>query len=369
MSGRGRSERDSLEAISHIEPRVSSSDVRSQSPESRGVSVAMCTYNGEAYLREQLESVIYQSQPPDEVVICDDRSTDATWSILESYWRQLPSLIKLHRNKTNLGPVKNFEKAISLCTREFIALCDQDDVWHYDKLQKLSQKLRVERDLALVFSNAERLDGDGKPLKDDLWRAVGFNKQLRQMIRHGDGLQALLKRSFVTGCTVMFRATLQDRSAPFSGASVHDYWIALMAAATSRIGFVDEKLVGYRQHGSNEIGARRLSMKQRIDKACRVDIERSILDKVILQDLMRRLSDTEGDRLSLVWQKIDFLEFRIALRSDEIPCGRKVALLGRRALRGCYGRWSRSWGTVAKDLAMVSGFVRASGRALDRGPS
>jgi len=92
------------------------------------ISVALCTYNGELYLREQLESILKQTFPPDEIIICDDGSTDTTIKILEEFRRKSFIPVKVYYNKENLGVSKNFEKAISLCSGDIIFLSDQDDV-------------------------------------------------------------------------------------------------------------------------------------------------------------------------------------------------------------------------------------------------
>ena len=98
-------------------------------------SVALCTYYGEKYLAEQLDSVLSQENPVDEIVICDDGSTDNTHSILQDYQARFPELFRIFINEKNLGYVANFEKALSLCTGDLIFLCDQDDIWHQDKVK------------------------------------------------------------------------------------------------------------------------------------------------------------------------------------------------------------------------------------------
>src|SRR5690348_14254665 len=103
-----------------------------------GISVAMATYNGARFVTEQLDSIAGQTQLPVEVVICDDRSTDETVSILESFAAKAPFRVTLHRNDEQLGYRLNFKKAVSFCTGDLIAFCDQDDVWHPDKLKTLS---------------------------------------------------------------------------------------------------------------------------------------------------------------------------------------------------------------------------------------
>src|SRR5215207_2518174 len=99
------------------------------------ISIALCTYNGEQYLQQQLDSFVAQSRPPDELVVCDDRSTDRTVPIVEDFAKRAPFRVELVINETNLGSTRNFEKAIGLCTGDIIFLADQDDVWLPEKLR------------------------------------------------------------------------------------------------------------------------------------------------------------------------------------------------------------------------------------------
>lgn len=317
------------------------------------ISVAMCTYNGEAYVAEQMDSILSQSRPAAEIVVCDDGSTDGTWTVLHEYLRRFPALIKLHRNDTNLGPAKNFEKAIGLCTGTLIALSDQDDVWHTNKLEILAHGFEIDPDLGLSFSNAERIDAEGSKLDADLWQTVGFHAREKVKVRHGHALEVFLRRPVATGCTIMFCATLKEMCLPIAATLMHDYWISLVAAVNSRIGFVDEKLVSYRQHTANAIGASRLSLAQRIEEGQRLGISECVQDAAGLRTLLARIENRDQHQNSLIRQKIDFLEFRIGLWSDEGSRLRKVGDLAREVLRGRYTRWANGWHTVAKDGARL----------------
>ena len=101
------------------------------------ISIALCTYNGERFLRKQLDSYIQQTRLPDELVICDDGSKDRTLEILEEFAAKAPFSVRIYQNVQNLGWSKNFEKAINLCTGDLIALSDQDDEWLSHKLAKI----------------------------------------------------------------------------------------------------------------------------------------------------------------------------------------------------------------------------------------
>ncbi len=139
------------------------------------VSIALCTYNGEKHFPEQLKSISRQSCLPDELVVCDDCSTDSTLKILEDFSRTVPFEVRIFNNETNLGPAGNFAKAISLCQGKWIFLCDQDDRWLPDKIKTSSEKLaRMEETFGqdmplLVHTDAIVADEDMQELSSSLW--------------------------------------------------------------------------------------------------------------------------------------------------------------------------------------------------------
>ncbi|MGA9069058.1 MAG: glycosyltransferase, partial [Terracidiphilus sp.] len=122
------------------------------------ISVALCTYNGERYLREQLNSIASQTRVPYEVVICDDNSTDATLDIVESFVQSVSFRVRVEHNSFRLGSTHNFEKAIQSCTGDLIALCDQDDVWRPDKLSVQAARLESDSSIGGLFSDASLVD-------------------------------------------------------------------------------------------------------------------------------------------------------------------------------------------------------------------
>ena len=124
--------------------------------------VALCTYNGALYLREQLDSLAAQTRLPDELVVCDDGSTDRTLAILDSFAAAAPFPVRI-RNRTRLGTPKNFERAIGLTTGAIIALADQDDVWYPHKLKRLERELARSKRIGLVFSDADVVDDRLRP--------------------------------------------------------------------------------------------------------------------------------------------------------------------------------------------------------------
>lgn len=147
------------------------------------ISVALCTYNGERFLRQQLASMADQDRPPDEVVVCDDGSTDETVSILEDFAANGHFPVRIHRNAQNLGSTKNFERAIGLCEGDVIATADQDDRWLPRKLAAIAEIFEKSPDVGLVFSNAELIDEDDRPIVGSLWESVRFGPGRERRMR------------------------------------------------------------------------------------------------------------------------------------------------------------------------------------------
>lgn len=220
------------------------------------VSVAMCTYNGADFLPAQLESILAQSRKPDQIVVCDDGSTDETRALLGKFEKQLPDVFLLRFNKKNLGSIKNFEQAIRLCNGDVIALSDQDDVWRQDKLQLIEQAFS-KQSTGLVFSDADIVDENLKPLNRRMWNEVGFDAHKRKLLRNGRALEVLTTGWTVTGATMAFRSQFVKICLPIPDgiAMIHDGWIALAIAAVADVVAIDDPLVQYRQHAKQQIGA------------------------------------------------------------------------------------------------------------------
>ena len=225
-------------------------------PEPR-ISVALCTYNGARYLTEQLESILRQSQPPDEIIICDDRSTDDTIAIIDSFIKEYPGVIHLFINEETLHVKKNFEKAIRLCTGDLIFLSDQDDIWEPGKAEKVMTYFSEHPDTDVVFTNAYILENDKRSEKN-AWDLLGFNgKRKEKLHNRGELLKHLfLKWNIATGATMALRSTAAAVHIPFAGFTkhLHDYQLALQSATGGSLGFIDECLIGYRLHSAQQVG-------------------------------------------------------------------------------------------------------------------
>ena len=227
------------------------------------ISVAMCTYNGERFIKEQLESIIHQTLQPDELIICDDCSKDGTEAKIKSILSQWTGSWKFVRNETNLGYKKNFQKAISLCSGDIIFLSDQDDVWMPEKIQKVMKVFHDNPKCTLVFHDAVIVDSNLKTIYSSFWENLGFNSA--RFIKKDYGI--LLDHNVLQGSASTFKKSLFLNSLPFPDAAVHDEWLMLNAVMQGETIFpINEKLLLYRQSNQNAIGAVKLSLYDRIIK-------------------------------------------------------------------------------------------------------
>lgn len=217
------------------------------------ISVAMCTYNGERYLSEQLRSIADQTLHPAELVVCDDRSTDRTLALLAAFRETVPFPVRLTRNKTNLGSTQNFAQCIALCNGEAIALCDQDDSWKPEKLAVCASALEQDASVAGVFSNADLIDGHGATLPEALWDRVLFDAEAQRQFSVNPA-RYLTRRDLVTGAALVFRARERERFLPIASEWIHDGWIAFLLATLSQLRPLPQHLFTYRLHISQQVG-------------------------------------------------------------------------------------------------------------------
>ena len=212
------------------------------------ISVAMATCNGEKYLEEQLDSILSQTLKPVEIVVCDDKSTDRTVEILERYSRL--GLIRYCEYEHRLGFIANFKKAVSLCSSgNYIALSDQDDVWHPGKLElsaKYLQKIDDTKLPVMVYSDLILVDQH----KNIINRS--FRDELGQGGYHYC-LETLFFGCFVNGCTMLMNSVMRDyfSSIPENGSLNHDTWMSMIAYTFGKADIIPEPQIYYRSHRNN----------------------------------------------------------------------------------------------------------------------
>ena len=227
------------------------------------ILVLLPVYNGEKYLQEQINSILSQSHP-DLLLVCrDDGSTDASLALLQDSASRFPDRVQLLQDgKGNLGASGSFSELMQWALANygdqpdtFVALADQDDTWHLDKLECCLQALLLaEADAAslpvLVHSDLRVVTADGEEISPSLMHFQGLDPS-------HTNFPAQLISNTVTGCTSLMNMALLKKALPVPDEAVmHDWWLSLVASAFGRLVFVPRPLVEYRQHGRNTLGAR-----------------------------------------------------------------------------------------------------------------
>lgn len=221
-------------------------------------SVAICTCDGESFITEQLESIASQSVPVDEIVICDDNSSDNTLSVVNDFRLKHRSLsITVIHNRERLGVIRNFEQALRKCSGDIIFLSDQDDVWLQDKVQVTIREFVSSPNVEMVFSDALLIDGNGQLITGPhLFDRFAFTKKIRNMWKAGLEMDILNVRNVVTGATVALRKSFLQTVLPFSESLglFHDEQLAISSAKRGSLKMLEEALIQYRVHEKNVVG-------------------------------------------------------------------------------------------------------------------
>lgn len=221
------------------------------------ISVALCTFNGADYIHEQIESIINQILPVSQIVICDDGSSDSTIEIVKRLAQANP-LIEwvINCNIYNLGVIKNFEKAFSLCTGEIIFLCDQDDVWCPEKTVRVLDYFDKNKYCNVVFTDAILINEHNHPINNRrLFEVVGMT-QLRDLWEKGMQFEMLNVNDRATGATMACRRDFINSIIPFDTqiGELHDGLLAVEGIKHSCLGVIWEPLTMYRIHSKNVMG-------------------------------------------------------------------------------------------------------------------
>lgn len=202
------------------------------------ISVAMAVYNGEKYIREQVDSILAQLKDNDELVISYNESNDNTWKILESYKSDKRVKIFICKEK---GVISNFSNAIKKTNGEYILLADQDDVWNNNKIETVLKVFKGKK-CDLVLHNAEYTDSELNDTASTLFGNRGRNTGI---------LSTIIKNSY-QGCCMSFKKEVKQYILPIpQGVPMHDQWIGILVSTFGKVETINECLIKYRFHETN----------------------------------------------------------------------------------------------------------------------
>lgn len=235
------------------------------------VDILLATYNGEKYLKEQLESILTQTHQNFCILIRDDLSSDSTPKIIETYVKAHPDKIRLIPSKENLGVKCNFSALMEASQASYVMFADQDDCWMQDKIAKTLDTMKSAElkygimTPLLVHSDLIVTDESMQQIAPSFWAHTNIQPH------SFSGLNRFLTQNMVTGCTMMLNKSLRQLAYPIPQDSpMHDWWIALVASAFGKIEILNEPTILYRQHASNTLGAKKFGsihhIKERLFK-------------------------------------------------------------------------------------------------------
>ncbi|SEM33796.1 Glycosyltransferase involved in cell wall bisynthesis [Luteibacter sp. UNCMF331Sha3.1] len=319
-----------------------------------GASVVLCTYNGARFLAEQLESLLAQSRLPAQIVIADDASSDETPAMVESFAERARAEgieVVLRLRQANLGYIANFSDALRLATAEVVFLCDQDDVWHPDKLRDVLARFDDDPELSLAFTDARLVDGDGRSLEHSLFTAIELRPAQWAAIDAGAAFPVLLERAVVTGATAACRRWVVDKALPVPAGWIHDEWLATVAAMFGHIAAIHMPLIDYRQHGGNQIGIARRTFRARFGDLFRP--RNALLGRAV--ERMAGLADRFGSDPAAPAAFRDLLARRLAHYRERVTIGTRPRpgrwpLIYAEWRRGAYARYGNGLSSVVRDI-------------------
>lgn len=268
--------------------------------EKKKISIVLAMYKPNIkWLEELLDSLNGQTYPNLELLVWNDCPDDSDHDeIFSKYVTRFP--YKIFHGAKNIGSNGAFEKLTELARGEYLAYCDQDDVWLPEKLETLLHEVEASG-ADLVYSDMYVIDGESRVLADSI------TKVRRHHIFQPDteAFRRLLRKNFVTGCTMLVKANIAKKALPFPASAFHDWWLALFASAHGGVHFIHRPLIRYRIYGTNQS-----SMMGGIEKKRDYYEKRLHPYALFLQDAYRRLVDTE--RLGAVKQFVDWANIREA---------------------------------------------------------
>ncbi len=327
-------------------------------------SVALATHNGARFLEEQLASLLDQERRPDEIVAYDDGSTDGSVGLIESFAATAPIPVRVVRGVRRQGSDVGFGRAVSACSGELVALADQDDVWHPEKLATLDATFEHHPRATLVFSDAAVVDASLRPTGQRLWETLGLDGGTVRQLAGRDALPRLLRQPLVTGATAAVRRWVATLAFPMPTGIPrrHDGWLAVVAAALGPVEPVAAPLIDYRQHPAQQVGIS--SSSRRLPRLPSRHADPAAVDSLLqlCAALLERLEVARGDVArstgcpDLEWAGESWAivsDYQAHLRSRRavavLPALDALRLVARETRSGHYSRWSSGGSSALAD--------------------
>lgn len=253
------------------------------------ISVAMATYNGEKYIEKQLTSICKQSQQVNEIVIIDDHSSDQTVKVIDEIITLYPQIdFKIQKNDHNIGYINNFRKAIKLCTGDIIFLCDQDDIWHSNKVEEMTHIMERDQRIKVLGSSFSFIDGEGKTFEMKKQKNKSNHNMIAGNIKDNEivkmSLERLVFHNFCQGCALAITKEISQAFIRENNVSLpHDWQISLLGSISEGTYFYNKPLFYYRIHNNNTLGVNdQLSTKEKLNHDIRTNATKEVLESVRL---------------------------------------------------------------------------------------
>lgn len=311
------------------------------------IGVIIATYNGEKYIAEQIISIVNQTLLPNKIVISDGGSSDATVEVCKKKIAMIKNIqCKIMKSTIQLDVTQNFQKALENCDCEYVFFADQDDLWLPNKIEIFIQAME-ETHSSFAFSNAEIVDHNLQKKDYSLWESIGYSQDdiIRVIDKNNiDYINGLLNRNIVTGMCMCLRKDLIKQVLPFCENVLHDKWIAMVAALSTRTVAIDERLVLYRQHSGNVVGTS-TNLRRMISNSS--TYIQHVVDKEQMIKLLLRRLPIEQEVI-----KNNFLECIQFQRNRQAFMKGKIGLIWPIMNRKLYKKYEYGRSIIIKDYIM-----------------
>ena len=312
------------------------------------ISAAIATFNGAEFLPRQLDSILEQECKVDEIVVCDDNSTDNTWEILQEYQTKYPGIFRIFRNEKNLGVSGNFEKALSLCSGDIIFIADQDDFWQKDKTEKMLRPFSDSRILG-VYSDSLITDRNLNPLGQTHLQLRGF---VPEKLPHLPQLPQFARRVPPAAHDMAIRRNILKYLLPFPKLkNVHDTFIGLTIAAFNGWAVIPECLTLFRQHGKNASNSGKKSSLAGQFKAAKQSAADDTFNwnAKVYAFLLRRTAGKTDDHVENILKE-RLIHSQIRSKMGKVNIFHRLFLVATELFSGRYFRFARGVKSVIQDI-------------------